>query len=191
MNYYLSASDHVTGPYEKEELVDSLKYGIISSEATICEVGSDYWQPISVLTGKKMDLAPLPQKQLPLETPFTELQERSGAPIRVTNNYYQTKSPGTAVLLEILPGIFFQTFGIGNLYSGNIATGLILMLTYWASCVVNFFLLFVLIGFITWPLTFFAYLVISIISAQKAAERASWQTIMNGTPPVPDSLPRT
>jgi TM2 domain-containing membrane protein YozV len=190
VNYYLSASDHVTGPYEKEELLESLKYGIISPEALICEVGTDLWQPIAVITGKKMELAKLPAHQTqPPVTPFTELQERAGVPIQVTNQYFPAKSAGTAVLLEILPGVFFQTFGIGNLYAGNITTGLVMMLSYWAFTVVNFFLVFLLIGLITWPLTFITYLVISIISAQKSAERANWKMIMNGNSSVPRALP--
>ena len=176
VNYYLSSSDHVTGPYEKEELLDSLRYGIISPDSSICEDGSDQWLPISTLTEKKK--AEIVTAEPP--TPFTELQESTPNPITVHNNYYNTKSPGTAVLLEVLPAFFLQTFGIGNLYAGNIATGLILMFTYWAFLVVNIILCVVLIGFVTWPITFIVYLVLAIISAQKSAERANWEMIMKG-----------
>jgi TM2 domain-containing membrane protein YozV len=176
VNYYLSSSDHVTGPYEKEELLDSLRYGIIAPDSQICEDGTDDWQPISILTDKKKkaEIVPIPQ------TPFTELQQTSENPITVHNNYYNTKSVGAAVLLEVIPGVFLQTFGIGNLYAGNIATGIILMVTYWVLTIVNVLLVFLLVGFVTWPLTFIAYLIIAIVSAQKGVARSNWEMIMRG-----------
>ena len=177
MKYYLSSSDHVTGPYEKEELVDSFKYGMISPESTICEEGTDNWMPVSTLTEKKKKAEIVPVEP---PTPFTQLNETTAAPVTVHQNYYNTKSAGVAVLLEVLPGTLLFTFGIGNLYAGNIATGLILMFTYWALAIVNFFLIFVIIGFITWPLTFVAYLIIALVSAQRAVNRANWQMIMEG-----------
>lgn len=195
VKYYLSSSDHVTGPYEKAELVDSFKYGMISPDSTVCEEGSDEWLPISSLTEKKKKEIPIEEKAEivpvptpaaapaaagPPETPFTELQQTSSAPITVHHNYYNTKSTGLAVVLEVIPGICFFTFGIGNLYAGNIATGLILMFTYWALSVVNFFLIFVLIGLVTWPITFVCYLIFAIVSAQRAVNRSNWQMIMEG-----------
>lgn len=174
MNYYLSSSDHVTGPYEKEELIDSVKYGMVSPDSTICREGSDEWLPITVLTEKKAEIVAGPQ------TPFTQLQQTRNQPVSVQQQPYRLKSTRTAVLLEIIPGLFMQTFGIGNIYAGNVVTGLILMLTYWALFLLNLFLVLFIVGLITLPLTFVAYLVISIISAQKAVDRNAWQTIMSG-----------
>lgn len=90
-------------------------------------------------------------------------------------HHYQSppRSPGAAVLLEILPGIFLQTFGIGHIYAGNVAVGLLFMFGYWFVAFVNFLLLFVLIGFITWPLCFLATLIISSITASNAATRSN------------------
>lgn len=90
-------------------------------------------------------------------------------------HHYQSppRSPGVAVLLEILPGIFLQTFGIGHIYAGNVAVGLLFMFGYWFVAFVNFLLLFVLIGFITWPVCWLATMVISSILASNAVSRGN------------------
>ena len=88
-------------------------------------------------------------------------------------HYYQSppKSPGTAVLLEVIPGFFLQTFGIGHMYAGNVGTGLLIMFGYWFVQFINLLLCFLLIGFITLPLCFFLTMVISSITASNAAAR--------------------
>lgn len=83
------------------------------------------------------------------------------------------KDPSIAILLEILPGIFIQTFGIGNIYAGNVALGIILMLSYWVLAVINFFLIFILIGFVTYPMTWIIYMVVSTILANQAAKKST------------------
>jgi len=84
------------------------------------------------------------------------------------------KDPGIALILELVPGVFLNTFGIGNLYAGNLAWGLALMFGYWIASVVNFARLFVLIGFVTWPLTWCAFAALSCwLAAQKAQETQS------------------
>ncbi len=67
------------------------------------------------------------------------------------------KDPTAAILLELLPALTIQTFGIGNIYAGNVLVGVLLMIGYWMSCAVNFLLCFIVIGFITWPLTWLAF----------------------------------
>lgn len=96
-------------------------------------------------------------------------------PVQQVVHYYQPppRSAGTAVLLEILPGFFFQTFGIGHIYAGNVAVGLLFMFGYWFVTFINFLLLFVLIGFITWPVCFLATLIISSMTASNAVSRAN------------------
>ena len=167
MKYYLSSNDSVTGPYSKEELFDSLKYGVIAQSSLICEEGTENWVPVSTLEpAAKPEVA---------ATPFTEAQAVAGPqPVTIYNHYYEQKSTGLAVLLEVLPGIAFQTFGIGNMYAGNLTLGLLLMLSYWAIQVVNVLLIFVGIGLLTMPATFIVYLVVGIITAQNAATRANW-----------------
>ena len=164
----------MTGPYTKEELFDSLKYGVIAQSALVCEEGTENWLPVTTLSASKPEMV--------VATPFTEMQQsQSGAqPITVYNQYYEQKSTGLAVLLEVLPGIAFQTFGIGNMYAGNLTLGLILMFTYWAFQVVNFLLIFVGIGLLTMPATFIVYLIVGIITAQNAATRANWDMYYRG-----------
>jgi hypothetical protein len=80
-----------------------------------------------------------------------------------------TKDPTAAVLLEILPAICLQTFGIGNIYAGNVLGGVLIMLGYWVALAVNIALCFILIGFLTGPLTFVAFAVgSSLLAYQKA-----------------------
>jgi hypothetical protein len=47
------------------------------------------------------------------------------------------KSGGTAAVLEVIFGFFFNTFGIGHIYAGNVGFGLFLMFGYWLFLVVN------------------------------------------------------
>jgi TM2 domain-containing membrane protein YozV len=90
-------------------------------------------------------------------------------------HHYQSppKTTAVAVLLEVLPGLFLQTFGIGHLYAGNVGVGLLFMFGYWFVQFINILLCFVLIGFITGPLCFLLALVISPLLASNAAERAN------------------
>ena len=108
-----------------------------------------------------------PQQQPPYPYPPQQVQH-------VVHHYRQPpKSTGTAVLLELLPGFFFQTFGIGHLYAGNVGAGLLFMFGYWFVQFVNILLCFVLIGFITLPLCFILAMVIAPIVASNAAQRAN------------------
>ncbi|MBX2796195.1 MAG: hypothetical protein KTR31_00960 [Myxococcales bacterium] len=64
-----------------------------------------------------------------------------------------------AVGLEAVPGTFFQTFGLGHLYKGRVGTGLGIMASYWILQAINVALMPFLIGWITAPLTWLAYVV--------------------------------
>jgi TM2 domain-containing membrane protein YozV len=111
-----------------------------------------------------------PQQQNPYYTP---------QPQQVVQHihYYQTppKSPGTAVLLEVLPGFFFQTFGIGHMYAGNVGAGLLFMFGYWFVQFINILLCFVLIGFVTLPLCWLAAMIASPILAANTASRNTYR----------------
>ena len=61
--------------------------------------------------------------------------------------------------LEVGPGLFLQTFGIGHLYAGRYGTGIAIMFSYWVLQTINMMLTPFLIGWITGPLTLLAYLV--------------------------------
>ena len=92
----------------------------------------------------------------------------------VVHHYYAPpKSSGVAALLELLPGLFFQTFGIGHMYAGNVGVGLLLMFGYWIVLFFNILLCFLLIGLITTPLCWMAMMVISTVTASNAANRAN------------------
>ncbi|MEU5563627.1 hypothetical protein [Micromonospora musae] len=80
------------------------------------------------------------------------------------------KSVGVAVVLELLIGLF-GVFGIGNIYAGRVATGVILMVSFWVMFWINFFLIFVFIGMVTMPLTWIAYWVVGALLAARSVEQ--------------------
>ena|SRR3989338_1032593 len=63
--------------------------------------------------------------------------------VKMTSHEQQIKNPGLAAVLSF----FFA--GLGQIYNGQMAKGLILM----ALDILNFFLLFILIGFVTGLIT--------------------------------------
>ncbi len=93
-------------------------------------------------------------------------------PIQHVVHYHQSppKSAGAAVALELVPGFLFQTFGIGNMYAGNVGLGLAFLFGYWFVLFINILLCLVFIGFITLPLCWIAMMIIAPLSA---ANRAS------------------
>jgi len=70
-----------------------------------------------------------------------------------------------AVMLELLPGLIFQTFGLGHLSQGRIGMGLFIMLSYWAMLAINAALTVVWIGFVTGPLTLLFYAIAAPLNA--------------------------
>lgn len=80
------------------------------------------------------------------------------------------KSGAVAALLELLPGLFCGTFGIGHIYAGNVGVGLLFMFGFWIVTAINGALMLVLIGFVTLPLCWVGFLILSPILAAKAAE---------------------
>lgn len=74
----------------------------------------------------------------------------------------EIKSPGIAAVLS-----FFVT-GLGQIYNGEITKGLILM----AFQMINFFLMFAVIGLFTYPLVW----VLGIYDAYQVAQRINKDT---------------
>ena len=66
-----------------------------------------------------------------------------------------------AVGLELGPGTLLQTFGLGHLYAGKTGAGLGILISYWVLQAINTLLMSVWIGFITAPLTWLAYAVMT------------------------------
>lgn len=81
------------------------------------------------------------------------------------------KNAGLAVMMELLGGFFFQTFGIGHIYAGRVGIGIAWMLGYWVVTAINFMLCFILVGFITWPLCWIAAMIISPITVNGAIKQ--------------------
>lgn len=90
------------------------------------------------------------------------------SPRVVHHHYHAVKSGGTAAVLEVVPGLFLHTFGIGHMYAGNVGMGLLFMLGYWFVLGINIVLCFVVIGFVTLPLCWVATLILSPILASKS-----------------------
>jgi hypothetical protein len=78
-----------------------------------------------------------------------------------------SKSPGTAAVLEVIFGLFFQTFGIGHIFAGNVGVGLFLMFGWWffLACASCLGVLTLGIGFILIPACWFLLMIVSPISA--------------------------
>lgn len=70
----------------------------------------------------------------------------------------RNKNTTAVVLLEVIPGLF-GFFGIGHMAQGRIGMGLFIMLSYIVLQAINAALTFVLIGYITAPLTMLFYLI--------------------------------
>jgi TM2 domain-containing membrane protein YozV len=118
---------------------------------------------------------PAYQPPRPYQQPQSPSYPYPPQPVQHVVHHYRTppKSTGTAVLLEVLPGFFLQTFGIGHIYAGNVGMGLLFMFGYWFLQFINLLLIFLLIGIITMPLTFILAMVISPILASNTATRAN------------------
>jgi|GEM_PF-295672 len=124
-----------------------------------------------------------PSPDLSPATPEVSAQNnaaRSSSPYQVNHqHFYKPKSVSTAVLLEVLPGLF-GIFGIGHIYSGRVGLGIGLMVGFWVVEFINFLLTFVVIGLVTMPLCYVAVLIASPImvanylnAEQAAASRQS------------------
>ena len=75
------------------------------------------------------------------------------------------KQNAVPVLLEVLPGLIFQTFGIGHIVQGRVGMGLFIMLSYWLLQAFNVLLMGILIGYVTAPLTWLFYMIAAPMNA--------------------------
>ena len=80
------------------------------------------------------------------------------------------KSGGVAAILEVVFGLFFQTFGIGHMYAGNVVFGLLAMFGYWVVLGVNIVLLYFAIGWCTLPACWIGMLIFSPIIAASSCK---------------------
>lgn len=86
---------------------------------------------------------------------------------------------GTAAVLEVVFGLFFQTFGIGHMYAGHIATGFLVMFGYWGFLLLMAALTFLLgclsfilvpLALVICPVVWFGMLILSPIIAAHSAK---------------------
>ncbi len=89
-----------------------------------------------------------------------------------TAPYAPEKSSGIAAILEVLPGLLIQTFGIGHMYAGNVGLGLGFMFGYWFVAFLNILLIFFCgIGLVTGLICWIAMMILSPILASSAASK--------------------
>jgi TM2 domain-containing membrane protein YozV len=79
------------------------------------------------------------------------------------------RSAGAAVALELVLGLF-GVFGVGNIYAGRAGLGVALMLSFWVLFWINVALIFVVIGWVTMPLTWVGYLIAGSLLAARGVE---------------------
>lgn len=111
-------------------------------------------------------------------SPLATMCPGCGAPTRSRNqaaNHQIAKDPAIAVILELLPGMFLLTFGIGNIYAGNVGLGVGILLANWFLNIVNFFLVWVALGVCTWPVCWIGMAIFSTLMAHGAAKRSMGQ----------------
>jgi TM2 domain-containing membrane protein YozV len=79
------------------------------------------------------------------------------------------RSAGAAVALELVLGLF-GVFGVGNIYAGRAGLGVALMLSFWVLFWINVALVFLVIGWVTMPLTWVGYLIAGSLLAARGVE---------------------
>jgi len=85
--------------------------------------------------------------------------------------YPKPKSSETAASIELIGG-FFQMFGLGHMYLGNMKLGFTYLLGYWLVLVINALLIVVGVGLITLPLSWFAVMLVSsLVAANSGTSR--------------------
>jgi TM2 domain-containing membrane protein YozV len=80
------------------------------------------------------------------------------------------KSVKVAIALEIVLGLV-GVFGVGCVYAGRVGLGLALMVSFWMLFWVNIVLVVILIGLLTMPLTWIAYVAVSTLLAVRAVKQ--------------------
>lgn len=79
-----------------------------------------------------------------------------------SNGNPQEKSLALAMLLELLPGLCIQTFGIGHIYAGNTGVGIGFLVGFWAIVLANIALIFFCgVGLIIWPVCWIIFMIVS------------------------------
>jgi hypothetical protein len=95
--------------------------------------------------------------------------------VHVHEHRMPARSGGTAAVLEVVFGLFFQTFGVGHMFAGHVGTGLFVMFGWWGFLFVNVALAFLTCGFwgylalIIVPACWFMLMILSPLLASSSA----------------------
>lgn len=119
---------------------------------------------------------PVPYQPHNPHQPYPPQPVQPWHPVAVPVVAPQQRSQGAAVALELVPGLF-GIFGIGSLYAGKTVQGILIMVSFWVLFWINVLLVFLVIGWVTGPLTWIAYLVLGVVTATRAVEdhnRRAW-----------------
>lgn len=98
---------------------------------------------------------------------------RPEAPVVHVHIHGPQRSAGAAAVLELIPGLFLHTFGIGHMYVGNVGLGLFLMFGYWLFVTINVLLCFtcvwIPVALILGPAVWFILVIVSPLLASASA----------------------
>lgn len=150
-------------PAYAQSSLKSMKSETETESSVKSKFGDEVDRLFPVTTAKELEKSPFPAFRKKLRREPVELEP---PPKPLTQNdialiLMQKKNPGVAAVLS-----FFWA-GLGQIYNGQIAKGVALMIVQ----VINVLLLFVLIGFITYPLVWLIGIVDAYGTARKHNER--------------------
>ena len=82
------------------------------------------------------------------------------------------------MLLELLPGLCIQTFGIGHIYAGNTGLGIGFLVGFWAIVLANVALIFFCgVGLIVWPICWIIFMILSPILLYQHVQKLNMSAV--------------
>ena len=172
--WYVNVEGKEYGPVSSAELKQWADEQRITPQTAVKKGEQGQWVAADRVKGL-FSKPSIQQPTEPVSPPQVQPVVREAQPVVrevVHHHHAAPKSAGVAAILEVVPGLLIQTFGIGHMYVGNVGLGLAFMLGYWFVAFINLLLCFVLIGFITWPLCWLVMMVLSPILAANAASKS-------------------
>lgn len=158
MSWYYSVGSQQFGPFDLEAIKRLVSSGLITRATPMWRAGMEAWVSAEKVEELAEAFSVIPP---PVTLP---------PPAAVASLAPRPVDPAVAALLELLPGLIVYTFGIGHIYAGRLALGLTIMVGGWLILFVNFGLIFLLVGFCTFPIAFILLAVFCTISAYRSAQ---------------------
>lgn len=167
MTWYYAVGSQQFGPFDVEAIKRLINSGLITRTTPMWRAGMENWSAAAEVEELKEAFSTVPPPispptPTPTPAPAAAAATAMGAPRPV--------DPAVAALLELLPGLIAYTFGIGHIYAGRLALGLTLMVGGWLILLINFGLIFLLVGVCTFPIAFILLAVFCTISAYRSAQ---------------------